>query len=158
MQKALKAFRTHLVQEKQGLCVVEFELTRICQKGIESVGGKMSVLWIKITFPFCNADAVLWHSSGNFHLNLELSADLNNMPAVFVLTSFEVKVCLFLCFKVKVRINQLFILTQKGNFHSKVQIYEAPTKQWSAKSFPHFYKKLLNKNKPILPSGGSCWI
>ena len=76
MQKALKAFRTHWVQ-----------------KVIDSIGGKMLMVWIKITFPFCNVDAVLWHSSGNFPLNLELSADLNNMPAVFVPTSFEVKVC-----------------------------------------------------------------
>ena len=136
MQKALKAFRTHWVKEKQDFCVEESDLTRICQKVIDSIGGKMSMVWIKVTFPFCNVDAFLWHSSGNFPLNLELSEDLNNMPAVFVLTSFEVKVCLFLCFKVKVRIKPLFILTQKWNFHSKVQIYdsyyEASTKQWSA--------------------------
>ena len=59
MQKALKVFRTHWVQEKQGFCVVESDLTRICQKVIESIGGKMSVVWIKITFPFCNVDAFL---------------------------------------------------------------------------------------------------
>ena len=59
MQKALKALRTHRVQEKQDFCVVESDLTRICQKVIETIGEKMSVLWIKITFPFCNVEVFL---------------------------------------------------------------------------------------------------
>ena len=59
MQKALKALRTHRVQEKQDFCVVESDLTRICQKVIETIGEQMSMVWIKITFPFCNVDAVL---------------------------------------------------------------------------------------------------